>query len=66
MIVWSIPKRKVRIELDPEGWWVHIKNKAYRFNSLAECLCYLAGCGVIEYEQIDFLIHAARERAGKV
>ena len=65
MIVWTIPK-KARVELDAEGWWVYCKGKAFHFNSLAECLCYLAGRRVIKYDDIDFLIHATRERAGKV
>ena len=65
MIVWTIPM-KARVELDAEGWWVYCKGKAFHFNSLAECLCYLAGRRVIKYDDIDFLIHATRERAGKV
>lgn len=65
MIVWTIPK-KARVELDAEGWWVYCKRKPFRFNSLSECLCFLAGRGVIKYGDIDFLIHATRERAGKV
>lgn len=61
MIVFQIPK-KSRIELNADGWWVFIKNDSYQFNSLAECLCYLAGRQLITYEQIDYLIHAARKR----
>lgn len=62
VIVWTIPK-KARVELDAEGWWVYLKRKSYRFNSLAECLCFLAGRGVIEYEDISFLVQATRKRA---
>lgn len=62
MIVWQIPKKKARIELTKEGWLVYIKTHSWQFNSLAECLCYLAGKGVIEYDQIDFLIRATWER----
>ena len=62
MIVWQFPKKRVRIELEESGWWVYIKNEPYRFNSLAECLCYLTGRGVIKYDQIDYLIQATRKR----
>lgn len=65
MIVWQFPK-KARIELSADGWLVYLKKKVFRFNSLGESLCYLAGRGLIEYEQIDYLIQATRERAGKV
>lgn len=64
MIVWTFPK--ARIELTAEGWMLFLKKKIFRFNSLGESLCYLAGRGLIEYEQIDYLIQATRERAGKV
>ena len=49
MIVWQFPK-KIRIELEESGWWVYIKNDSFRFNTLAECLCYLTGRGVMKYD----------------
>ena len=62
MIVWTIPD-KATIELDEEGWWVKILGKKYlQFNTLSECLCYLAGRGVIKYKHIEMLIRATRKR----
>ncbi len=61
MIVWTIPD-KVTIEMDAAGWWVRYKRKAYQFESLTECLCFLAGSGLIKYDQITFLVRKARER----
>lgn len=61
MTIWTIP-RKATVELNADGWCVCIRRRRYHFNTHAECLCYLAGRGLIEYEQIDFLIRAARER----
>lgn len=62
MIVWSIPKKKSRIELVADGWMVYIKNHSWLFGSLSQCLCFLAGRQVIEYEDIPLLIRKTRER----
>ena len=62
MIVWTIHPNKARVELDAEGWWVYRRGKAYHFGTHAECLAFLAGLGLIQYEQIDILIDAARRR----
>lgn len=62
MIVWQIPKKKSSVELTKEGWLVYIKRESWLFHSLAECLCFLAGKGVIDYDQIYFLVQATRER----
>ena len=62
MIVWQIPKKKARIELVAEGWMVYIKRRSWLFHSLAQCLCFLAGRQVIEYEDIPLLIRKTRER----
>ena len=61
MIVWQFPK-KVRIELEASGWWVYIKSDSFRFNSLSECLSFLAGRKVIKYDQIEYLLQATRRR----
>ena len=62
MIIWQIPKRKSRIEMTADGWIVYIKRDSWQFGSLVQSLCFLAGKGIIEYEQIPLLIQKTRER----
>lgn len=62
MVVWTIEKTGTTIQLDKSGWFVCRKGKAYRFNSLRECLAYLAGCREIKHDHIDLLMRSTWER----
>ena len=62
MIIWQIPDKGARIELDHDGWWVYHGRKAYLFGTHRESLCFMAGRGLISFDQIAFLCEAARRR----
>lgn len=62
MIIWQIPDKNARVELDHDGWWVYHGRRAYLFGTHRECLCFMAGRGLISIDQIGFLCEKARER----